>query len=243
MLTSKTSATLETLPAWRRSWALALIAAAAMAVAACGDDAEPAEESGDQQIISSGGSGGSNPPAVRNLSPWINGAPPRKAMAGEQYAFRPGAGDPEGDPLSFRAINLPRWAAFSKSTGRVSGTPSAGDAGSYSGIDIEVTDGETTSRLGSFTIEVVVSATGSITVSWLPATQRVDGSPLTSIRGTRIHWGTSPETYTSSVLVQSGATAYVIDNLLPASYYIAASTVDTNGLESDLSAPVTVSLQ
>jgi hypothetical protein len=222
---------------------MALIAAAAMTVAACGDESEPAADSGDQQTISSGGSGGSNPPAVRNLAPWISGSPSRKAMADEQYAFRPGAGDPEGDPLSFRAINLPRWAVFNASSGRLYGTPSAADVGSYSNIDIEVTDGDRTSRLGSFTIEVVATASGSITISWLPATERTDGSPLTNIEGTRIHWGTAPETYSSSVLVSGGATAYVIDNLLPASYYIAASTVDANGLESDLSDPVTISLQ
>jgi hypothetical protein len=215
-----------------------------MAMAGCGDDSEPAEDSGQPQTITSGGSGGSNPPVVQNLAPWISGTPPRKAMAGEVYGFRPGAGDPDGDPLSFRAINLPRWAGFNATNGRLSGTPSAADAGSYTNVDIEVSDGEKTSHLGSFTIEVVVTASGAITISWTPATQRTDGSPLTNIHGHRLHWGTSPETYTNSVLVQGGGiTAYVIDNLLPASYYIAASTVDANGLESDLSDPVTISLQ
>ena len=116
--------------------------------------------------------------------------------------------------------------------------------GSYRNIDIEVSDGETTSRLGTFTIQVLETAPGSISISWIPATQRVDGSPLTNLYGHRIRWGTEPGNYTDSVFVQGeGVTSYVIENLLPASYYIAATTVDTNGLESALSNPVSITLQ
>lgn len=244
-MTSRTATIIESFPAFRRARCIAFLAIIAFTITACGND-DPEDAGGGSSFVSSNGAaGGADSSGLSaNQPPWISGKPSSRVMAGKAYAFRPGAGDPENDALSFRAINLPRWAAFSTTTGRLSGTPQAQDVGSYRNIDIEVSDGEISSRLGTFTIEVLATAPGSIAVSWIPATQRVDGSPLTNLYGHRIHWGTEPGKYTDSVFVQGeGVTAYVIDNLLPDSYYIAATTVDTNGLESDLSNPVSVTLQ
>jgi hypothetical protein len=52
-------------------------------------------------------------------------------------------GGPGGSGPTFRIENRPDWATFSPSTGRLSGTPSASDVGSYSGIVIMVSDGAT----------------------------------------------------------------------------------------------------
>jgi hypothetical protein len=216
----------------------------AFAIMGCRND-DPEDGGGGASLVSSNGAGSSSSSGLSaNQAPWISGKPSLGVMAGNAYAFRPGAGDPDNDTLSFRAINLPRWAAFSTRTGRLSGTPQSQDVGSYPNIDIEVSDGDKVSRLGAFTINVVATASGSIAISWVPATERVDGTPLTNLYGLRIHWGTEPGNYTNSVFVEgAGVTAYVIDNLLPDSYYIAATTVDTDGLESALSTPVSITLQ
>jgi hypothetical protein len=210
-------------------------------IAGCGDNDEAGSSLvGDASLIDHAGIADPRP----NQPPRISGKPGALAMVGEPYGFAPTAIDPEGDDVLFRPINLPRWAKFNATTGRLYGTPSEADVGQYSKIDIEVTDGDEASRLGSFAINVISNGPGSIAISWVPATQRVDGSPLTNLAGHRFHWGTAPGSYTNSVFVAgAGITSYVIDGVLPDAYYIAATTVDTNGLESELSNPVTVTVQ
>jgi len=70
--------------------------------------------------------------------------------------------DPDGDTLSFKISNRPRWAGFDASTGRLNGTPAEGDVGAYNNIVISVTDGTDTVSLSAFSIEVKanVVATG-----------------------------------------------------------------------------------
>ena len=73
----------------------------------------------------------------------------------DSYDFAPTANDPDGDPLSFSIAGLPGWAAFDTATGRLSGNPTAGDAGIYAGIRISVSDGRDTSSLPAFAITVL----------------------------------------------------------------------------------------
>jgi len=82
-----------------------------------------------------------NPPPP-NSPPTITGQPGTTVLAGQSYAFRPAANDPDGDRLTFTAANLPTWAAFDTNTGRISGTPGAEHVGTFSGITITVSDGE-----------------------------------------------------------------------------------------------------
>ena len=46
------------------------------------------------------------------MSPVITGTPPTTVTIGETYAFRPQATDPNGDRLTFKIRNQPRWASF-----------------------------------------------------------------------------------------------------------------------------------
>ena len=59
-----------------------------------------------------------------------------------------------GTTLSFSIQNAPAWATFSSATGQLSGTPAAGNAGSYSNIVISVSDGSSTEALAPFSITV-----------------------------------------------------------------------------------------
>ena len=56
------------------------------------------------------------------------------------------AGDPDGDSLAYSASNLPAGAVFNSSTQVFSWTPGFDQAGTYSDICFEVTDGELTDR-------------------------------------------------------------------------------------------------
>jgi len=76
-----------------------------------------------------------------NDAPILSGTPPTSVAEDSAYSFTPGASDPDGDTLSFTISGQPSWASFSTSTGRLSGTPKNGDAGSYSNIRITVSDG------------------------------------------------------------------------------------------------------
>ena len=77
-----------------------------------------------------------------NRAPTISGAPGTTANAGTAYTFTPSASDADGDALTFSIQNKPSWATFSTSTGRLSGTPAASDAGTTSSIVISVSDGK-----------------------------------------------------------------------------------------------------
>ncbi len=179
-----------------------------------------------------------------NRAPTISGTPPSSVNINTQYSFTPTASDPDGNPISFTVSGLPAWANLTTSTGRISGTPGAGDVGNYTGIRITVTDGSLSSVLGPFSIAVQAVSLGSVTLSWTPPTQNDDGTPLTDLAGYRFRWGTSPGNYTSSVTVNNaGITTYVVDNLAPGTYEFVATALNSDGVESDFSNLATKTVQ
>ena len=111
--------------------------------------------------------------------------PTATVLAGQSYSFIPSGSDPDGDPLTFAVSNLPSWAAFSTSTGRISGTPTSANVGTYNDIVISASDGRTTSSLQSFAITVTAVTNGSATLSWTPPTRNTDGSTLQNLAGYR----------------------------------------------------------
>ncbi len=106
-------------------------------------------------------------------APSISGTPDSMVNAGELYAFRPSASDPEGQTLTFSISNKPAWATFSRSSGQLSGTPVTGDAGTYSAVEIAVSDGSTSVSLPAFSIDVIGPQdrlTQAPTISGTPST-------------------------------------------------------------------------
>lgn len=178
-------------------------------------------------------------PAGGNNPPDIAGQPPALAKIGARYTFAPKASDPDGDGLSFEVRNLPDWATFDSETGRLSGIPPIGSAGVYGDIEILVTDGSRSDTTGPFTVTVVQTASASISLSWEPPTLNEDGSPLFDLDGYRIYFGRQSGQYEASIEIDNpGITTVVIDELIPATYFIAATSVNTRGVESDLSGEV-----
>lgn len=189
-------------------------------------------------------SGGTPPPSgSTNGSPTISGTPSTSLRVGEAYSFQPNASDPDGDPLTFSIQNRPAWATFSSATGRLSGTPSAGDVGQFSNVRITVSDGRAQASLGAFTIAVNQIAMGSVTLSWVPPTTNVDGSPATDLAGYRIYYGRSAGTLDQTVVISNaGTTRYVLDNLSPATWYFSMTTYNNTGIESPRSTTVSRTL-
>ncbi len=179
-----------------------------------------------------------------NSAPTISGSPAKAVTEGTQYSFTPGASDADGDNLSFSITNKPSWAAFNTGTGRLSGTPEAGDVGTYADIVISVSDGQASASLGAFSITVEAIAMGSVTLSWSPPTENTDGTALTDLAGYRIYWGTTSGSYPNSVTIDNpGVTTYVVENLVQGTYEFVATSYNTSGVESDYSAPATKTVQ
>ena len=109
-----------------------------------------------------------------NRPPRISGTPPTSVQPGHLYSFRPSASDPEGRPLTFHIANRPGWANFDRATGRIWGTPTAGQVGRFANIRIAVGDGNSSSSLPLFTITV-----GSGSSNTAPT---ISGSPPATAR-------------------------------------------------------------
>jgi hypothetical protein len=171
-----------------------------------------------------------------NHPPTISGTPPTTVLEGTAYRFQPTASDTDGDALTFSIQNKPAWATFSASTGALAGTPGAGDVGTYANVTITVSDGQMSSSLPAFGIDVSAVATGSVTLTWTAPTQNTDGSPLLDLSGYKIYWGTASGNYQSSVTLNNpGLTTYVVENLTSGTYYFSASAFNSSGVESSLS--------
>jgi putative Ig domain-containing protein len=187
----------------------------------------------------------SNPAAVApSASPTISGAPVTAVQAGQGYTFSPTAASPRGAPLVFSISYTPTWASFNTSTGQLAGTPAITDIGTFANISIAVTDGTATASLAAFTITVRAGTTGSAALSWTVPTTRTDGTPLTTLAGFRIYYGSAAGNYPNTISVPNpGITTYVVDNLSNGTYYFVATAYDTNGLESDYSPPGSKTIQ
>jgi hypothetical protein len=171
--------------------------------------------------------------APPNNAPTISGTPPTSVLQGTQYSFTPGANDANGDDLTFSIANKPSWASFTASTGRLQGTPGPEHVGTTNGIVISVTDGAASAALASFSVTVQAAALGSATLSWTPPTTNSDGSPLTNLAGYTVYWGPSQGNYPNSVTLNNpGLTSYVVENLVPGTYFFAMTARNSSGAES-----------
>lgn len=73
---------------------------------------------------------------------------------------------------------------------------------------------------------------GGTSLTWVPPSQRTDGSPLGGLAGYRIYVGTVSRQYYQQIDLANGSlTSYFVD-LLPGEYYIAMTAIDTQGYES-----------
>ena len=174
-----------------------------------------------------------------NKPPQISGSPMQTVLQNTQYEFKPTATDANGDRLTFAIAQKPGWATFDTKTGRLSGTPHASDVGVYPNIKISVSDGRASTSLPIFRITVTQSASGSVTLSWMPPTENDDGSTLRDLAGYRIYVGQSANALNRMIpLNNAGLTRYVIEDLSPARWHFAMTSVNSRGKESQRSAVV-----
>ena len=125
-----------------------------------------------------------------NRPPAIGGSPATTGREGIAYSFTPSGSDPDGNTLTYSISNRPTWAAFSTSTGRLSGTPPVGAAGNYPAVVISVSDGSLSATLAAFSINVApnraptISGTPAATVtagqaySFTPTASDPDGNAM-----------------------------------------------------------------
>ncbi len=111
---------------------------------------------------------------VVNRAPTISGTPTTSVATGNAYSFTPTASDADGNTLTFSVQNKPSWATFSTSTGRLSGTPTSANVGTFSNIVVSVGDGTASTALGAFSIQVTQSNRAP-TISGTPATSVTAG--------------------------------------------------------------------
>ena len=185
--------------------------------------------------------------------PQISGSPAVMADEQQPYVFNATALVPGGGGTQFAIENLPHWAVFDPSSGRLEGVPQPGDAGVYENIVISMTNGVASASLPPFSIEVyplpepslepspgdVSPATGAVPLSWEPPVANEDGSTLIDLAGYRIYAGPSPEELTLLVGVDSpGLTDFVVESLEAGAHSFAISAVNASGTEGQLSETV-----
>jgi trimeric autotransporter adhesin len=148
------------------------ILAAATTLAGCGQ----VGVSGGQTLSTGAETGASGVSVGSPQAPTISGTPAANAMVGMVYSFQPSAAG-SSKALTFSITNKPAWATFDSATGQLTGTPSAANVGSDSGIVISVSDGSQTASLPAFAIRVAIEVPPTPpTISGKPGTSAVVGA-------------------------------------------------------------------
>jgi hypothetical protein len=166
-----------------------------------------------------------------NTAPTISGTPDTALVVGNPWTFTPTASDPDGDNLTFTIQGAPAWASFDPSTGQISGTPTA--AGSFGPITITVSDGKESVSLAAFTLQVVEPSSGSVMLSWIPPTERVDGTTLEDLAGYRVYYGKAANSLNQVITINNvGQTTQSVENLDTGTWYFAVTAFCSEGYES-----------
>ncbi len=106
-----------------------------------------------------------------NDAPTLSGIPATSVLQDQRYDFTPTAADIDvEDVLRFSINNKPSFLSFDVATGRLTGVPSNQDVGTYSNIVISVSDGNITTALAPFSIQVI-NVNDAPTISGTPLTQ------------------------------------------------------------------------
>lgn len=207
-----------------RTLSLVSVATVALLLAACGGGSNSA--AGSSTSSSSGSSSG-------NSAPIISGSPATTVSSGAAYSFIPKASGSDGATLRFSISNMPAWATFNTTTGQLSGTPSAANAGRYANIVISVSDGNASASLAAFTVTVTQVGQGSVALSWTEPTLNADGSALTDLAGYYIRYGTDAAALTQSITVADATViSYTVPGLSSGTYYFSVTSYTSSGVES-----------
>ena len=95
-----------------------------------------------------------NTALTANAAPTVTGTPATTASVGYNYSFTPTVSNPSGKTLSFSIRNQPTWTSFDTATGRLSGTPTQQNVGTFAHVLIIARAGSAIGWLPMFTITV-----------------------------------------------------------------------------------------
>lgn len=168
----------------------------------------------------------------------ISGDPATSVEAGSPYAFQPTVHHRGDEVISFSVQQKPDWATFSTTTGRLSGTPSSAQVGTYAGIVISASAGRSSASLPAFSITVdeAQAASGAATLVWTPPTENTNGTTLTNLAGYEIEYGTAAASLSQSVTIANpGLTSYMVTGLSAGTWYFAVRAYNTLGADGSLS--------
>jgi len=85
----------------------------------------------------------------------------------------------------------------------------------------------------STTVTVTASNNGTATLTWVAPTQNTDGTPVTTLIGYHIYYGTTAGALTQSVAVSGAATTtYEVTGLASGTWYFAVAADAADGTES-----------
>lgn len=193
--------------------------------------------------VSQGGAPVSAPVTSTNQPPTISGDATEYARVGAAYAFQPSYHDPDGDRLTFSAVNLPPWASIDAVNGRITGTPGSSDLGAYEEIAITAADGSHRAVTQPFTITVLPPTMGVATLRWEQPLSKFDGSPLDDLAGYRVVYGRKADELDHSVFIGDPAqTEFEFTTLDTGIWYFAVIAVNANGLEGPPTIPAMKSI-
>jgi hypothetical protein len=144
------------------------------------------------------------------------------------------------DVYMYAIRNKPPWATFDARTGRLRGTPTPADVGTFSDVRITLLGGNQVAELPPFSIAVfpalkVGMGDGVATMKWWPPVRNADGSELRDLAGYVLYWGVSPAALRPITVVNDArAVSQVLYGLPPGPNYFTVSAVSQDGEHSEL---------
>lgn len=188
-------------------------------------------------LAACGGNGSGGASGTSTAAAVAIGSANTSVVVGQPYTLLPVVQNLGAGTLTFSIQNSPSWAQFNASTGELSGTPTAGDVGTYSNIVISASNGTTQAATPAFSIAVTESGNGSATLSWAAPTENTNGTPLTDLAGYWINFGTSAGDLSQKVQIDNpGILTYVISNLSPGTWYFSITSYTADNVQSPPSA-------
>lgn len=183
-----------------------------------------------------------------NQLPTANAGTNQVISEGEVVALAGIANDPDGSILAFL------WEQTGGPTVSLSAQANSGNA-SFTAIDVNtsteltfkltVTDNDNAQHSDSITVTILpVIENGSVTVSWNSPNERENGSALApeQLDSFHIKYTNTSTNITLTKIVDGTETSAQIENMPAGAYIFQVATKDTDGLMSDYSSDVSITL-
>lgn len=120
-----------------------------------------------------------------------------------------------------------------QASGGWSGSRSASGSEVIGPIAASTTFVLTCTGTGGNTVQMVsVGALGEVSISWVPPSENVDGTPLTDLASYRIYYGSMSRSYTDSIDIQDPTATSHAFAVASGDYYVTMTALDQNGNES-----------